>query len=364
MRKFIIFALSAMILFSQCASSGGQSQKETDVPKVKNVILMIGDGMGLSQMYAGFTANKGSLHLERCTHIGLSKTYSADNYVTDSGAGGTAIACGVKTKNGVIGLDANGNAAKSMLEYAAENGLSTGIVVSCDATHATPASFIAHQPKRSMEAEIAADYLKTDFTVFIGGGRKNFEERKDGDNLVTKLKAKNYQVTYTLDDAKKVTSGKLMGFVADKHPAAYPERGEMLPEGVATAINILKQNEKGFFLMVEGSQIDWACHNNDQKALENEMLDFDRSIKVALDFAAKEPGTLVIITADHETGGVATNDGNLSSGELNAAFTTTGHSGVMVPIYAFGTGAELFTGIQENTGFLDKVLKLYQISKK
>ena len=359
MRKFIIFAFAAIVLFAQYAD--GQSKKTAAAPKVKNVILMIGDGMGVSQMYAGLTANKGSLDIERCTHTGFSKTYSADSYVTDSGAGGTAIACGVKTNNGAIGVDVNGKPVKSMLEYAAEKGLSTGIVVSCDATHATPASFIAHRANRNMEEEIALDYLETDFTVFIGGGRKRFEERSDNINLSEKLKAKGYQVTYTLDEAKKVKSGKLMGFVADKHPAAYPKRGELLPEGVATALNILKRNDKGFFLMVEGSQIDWACHDNDQKALENEMLDFDRSIKVAFDFAAKNPGTLVVITADHETGGVALNRGNMAKGEFTAAFTTKGHTGVMVPIFAFGTGAEKFTGIQQNTDFLAKILELYGI---
>ena len=164
---------------------------------------MIGDGMGLSQMYSGLTANKGNLNIERCQFVGLSKTQSADNYVTDSAAGGTAIACGSKTNNGVIGMDADSTHLKSLLEYAAEHGLSTGIVVSCDVTHATPASFIAHQVSRNMAEEIAADYLKTDFTVVIGGGRQRFENRTDKLNLTDSLKMKGYQVAYDMDEVNK-----------------------------------------------------------------------------------------------------------------------------------------------------------------
>jgi len=132
---------------------------------------MIGDGMGVSQVYAGLTAKKGTLHLEQCQFVGFSKTYSANNYITDSAAGGTAIACGTKTKNGAIGVDPDGNPVKSVLEYAAENGLSTGVVASCSITHATPASFVAHQSSRKMEEEIAVDFVNSDITLFIGGGK-------------------------------------------------------------------------------------------------------------------------------------------------------------------------------------------------
>jgi alkaline phosphatase len=327
--------------------------------EVKNVIVMIGDGMGVSQVYAGLTANKGSLNLEQCQYVGFSKTYSASDYITDSAAGGTAIACGVKTTNGTIGMDAWGNPVPSILALAAKNDLSTGIVVSCDLTHATPASFIAHQPKRSMEEAIAADYLPSGVTVCIGGGRKNFENRTDGKNITQQMKAKGYQVAYAMDEVAKVTSGKLLGLLAEQHPAAYPERGNMLPDAVTAALHILKNNEKGFFLMVEGSQIDWGGHANNQEQIINEMLDFDRAIKVAFDFAEKNPNTLVVITADHETSGLALNGGNLETGEVNAAFTTKGHTAVMVPVFAFGVGAQEFAGIYQNTEFLPKLLKLY-----
>lgn len=346
------------LLFVFCSFNCSSQEQE-----VKNVIIMVGDGMGVSQVYAGLTANKGSLHLERAQFTGFSKTYSADNYITDSAAGGTAIACGTKTKNGSIGVDANGKPVKSMLEYAMENGMAAGLAVSCDVTHATPASFVAHQAKRSMAEEIAADFARSGLTVFIGGGRKNFENRKDKVNLSERLKEKGFAIAYTMDDAKKVTSGKLAALVAEEHPAAYPERGNMLPDGVQTALNLLKGNKKGFCLMVEGSQIDWAAHANKTKETIDEMLDFDRAVKVAFDFADANPNTLVIITADHETGGMSLTGGNMKNGEVKAEWGTKGHSAVMVPVFAYGAGAKDFTGIYQNTDILPKVLHLLRITK-
>ena len=354
----LLLLLSLSFLLVQCKSVVATGDKQP----VKNIILMIGDGMGTSQIYSGMTRNKGSLNMEKANVIGFSKTYSANDYVTDSAAGGTAIACGIKTDNGMIGQDPDGNPIKSMLAYAAENDLSTGIVVTCGLTHATPASFIAHQPKRSMYEEIALDYLNVPFTVAIGGGRKHFEERQDERNLTEELKAKDYQVTYTLEDTKNISSGKLIALLADGHPATYPERGELLPEGVAKALDILSQNEKGFFLMVEGSQIDWGGHANDTEYIINEVIDFDNAVKVAFDFADKNPGTLVVITADHETGGMALLGGDFDSGEVTAKYTTGGHSAVMVPVIAYGSDAQEFAGFYQNTDILEKILKLYGFS--
>lgn len=359
-RLSLIVVLSVFCV--QWSVSGNKTGQET-APQVKNVIVMIGDGMGVNQVYAGLTANRGVLHLEQCQFVGFSKTYSANSYITDSAAGGTAIACGVKTDNGAIGVDTDGNPVKSILEYAAENGLSTGVVASCAVTHATPASFVAHQPSRKMEEEIAADFVNSGITLFIGGGKKYFDARSDNQNLLDTLKAKGFQVALTLDDVKKVTTGRLAGLVADEHPAPYPERGEFLPESVEAAINLLKNDDKGFCLMVEGSQIDWACHANEKEATVNEMLDFDRAIKVAFDYADQDPNTLVIITADHETGGMTLTGGDLSTGKVEAVYASKGHTSVMVPVFAYGAGAIEFAGIYQNTDILTKILKLYGFAK-
>ena len=155
--------------------------------KPKNIVLLIGDGMGVSEVFAGLTGNKGHLFLENCKHIGFSKTQSSDNYITDSAAGGTALSAGVKTYNGAIGVDAAGNPVKTIVEEASEKGLATGLVSTSAITHATPASFIAHQASRSSYEDIAADFLKTDIDVFIGGGLEHFTKRNDGRNLVDEL---------------------------------------------------------------------------------------------------------------------------------------------------------------------------------
>lgn len=329
----------------------------------KNVIFLIGDGMGIAQIYAGMVANGNRLSLERCKYSGFSKTYSANNFTTDSGAGGTALACGVKTKNGMIGMNPDSVAVQSILELAHKNNLSTGIVVACAVTHATPASFIAHQINREMYDEIAADYLKTDINVFIGGGRKCFEDRTDGRNLIDELKEKKYQIAYNLDEVKAIKAGKLAGLLYEDQNPGMPERGTMLPDASVAAINILSTNKKGFFLMIEGSQIDWACHDNNLGQVIKEVLDFDQTIGRVLDFAKKDGNTLVIVTADHETGGMAILNGQFGSDKLNASFAAKNHSGVPVPVFAYGPGAENFSGFMENDSFKGKIEKLLKLKK-
>lgn len=328
--------------------------------KPKNIILMIGDGMGVSQVYAGMTVNHGKLNLERCTYIGFSKTYSADDYITDSAAGATAMSTGKKTKNGFIGVDTAGNELKTILEIAEDNGLATGLVATSSITHATPASFIAHYPDRHNYEILAKHFLDTDIDVFIGGGKNNFEKRKDTEDLIKELIKKDYLITDSLEQIINIQSGKLAGFISKEHPKSIVDgRGDMLEIASNTAINILKNNRKGFFLMIEGSQIDWGGHENNTEYVVSEMLDFDKAIGKVLDFARDDGNTLVIITADHETGGMGLNHGDFKSGEINAEYTTHGHTGVMVPVFAFGPGAENFAGIYENTEIFFKMVTLF-----
>ncbi|MDD4189842.1 MAG: alkaline phosphatase [Mangrovibacterium sp.] len=330
--------------------------------KPKNIILMIGDGMGVTQVYAGFTANKGHLFLENMKTIGFSKTYSASGYITDSAAGGTALATGVKTYNGAIGIDAEGNPVKTILEYAEEKGKSTGLVATAAVNHATPAAFIAHRKDRGMYEDIAADFLKTDIDVFIGGGYKYFTERKDGRDLVEELKQKGYNVEQEMKNVAGVKSEKLAGLVASEHLPHAGERNGMLPLATKTAIDILSRNKNGFFLMVEGSQIDWGGHQNNVSYIAEEMLDFDRAIGKALDFAAKDGKTLIIVTADHETGGFSIFGGDINAGVVTGGFNTGGHTGVMVPVFAYGPGAREFMGIMENTDVAKQLISF--INKK
>ncbi len=331
--------------------------------KPKNIILLIGDGMGVSQVFTGITANKGDLNLCNFKNIGFSRTQSADNYVTDSAAGGTALACGTKTNNGVIGLNADSVEVKSILEYADGNNKSTGLVSTSAITHATPASFIAHQESRKMYEAIAADFLNTDIDVFIGGGSKHFKDREDGKDLTESLATKGYNVAYSLEEVKNVHDGKLAVLTAEEHNDAYPARGNMLVDATEKAIDILSKDKNGFFLMVEGSQIDWGGHQNDASFVAQEMLDFDRAIGKALAFAAQDKETLIIVTADHETGGMGLPGGNMEEGSVEAGFITGHHTAVMVPVFAFGPGAEMFGGIYENTEVFNKMFKAFGFKK-
>jgi alkaline phosphatase len=353
-----------ILLFAIFGAFTLRADNENPEKKARNVILMIGDGMGVSQIYAGMIANHGNLNIERCKNTGFIKTHSASDFITDSGAGGTAISTGKKTYNEAIGVNADSLPEKTILEIAEENGLATGIVVTCPVTHATPAAFIAHQKSRYMYEEIAEDFLKTDIDVFIGGGRDHFVKRRDNIDLTAKLKEKGYKVLFEIDSIKFVKSGKLAALIADINIPPYSDsagiqRGDMLPEATNVALDILSNNEKGFFLMVEGSQIDWACHSNNTEYIVEEMLDFDNAIGKALDFAVREGNTLVIITADHETGGMGINGGSFDKGTVDAGYTTGNHTGVMVPVFAYGPGSEEFRGIYENTEIFEKILNAF-----
>lgn len=351
LRFFLIILCIPTVIF-------GQNKPEVKHPK--NIILLIGDGMGVGQIYAGLTANKGKLNLERSQFIGFHKNQASDEYVTDSGAGATAFAIGKKTYNGAIGVDSAKKSLPTILEIAEKHGLATGLLATCSITHATPASFIAHQPSRSMDEEIAADFLKTDIDVFIGGGRKYFANRKDGKNLIDSLKTRKYQIANSIAEVEKVSTGKLAAFLADEQQPKISEgRGEELLKSTKVALNILKQNKKGFFVMIEGSQIDWGGHANDTEYVINEMLDFDKVIGEAIDFAQKDGNTLVIITADHETGGLAITGGDMKTGKVEAKYVTKGHTGVMIPVFAFGPGAEAFSGIYQNNDIFQKMLKAF-----
>lgn len=354
-----IFLLFASLTISIISFS------QEDTPKVKNIILLIGDGMGTAQIFAGLTANKGSLNIERCSYVGFHKNQAANAYVTDSGAGATALAIGHKSSNGSIGVDAKGVKHNSILETAEKNGKATGLVVTCSITHATPASFIAHQPSRQMVEEIAADFLKTDIDVFIGGGRKHFNQRNDHRNLIDELKTMGYQIANTIEEVEKINTGKLAGFLSDGEPPKMSEgRGDQLLRSTLTTLKILSQNKNGFFLMVEGSQIDWGGHANDTQYIINEMLDFDQAIGAALDFAERDGNTLVIITADHETGGFSLINGDMDTGKVEGKFTTSGHTGTMIPVFAFGPGAEKFSGIYQNQLIYDKMMQAFRFKDK
>lgn len=335
----------------------------------KNIILMIGDGMGLSQISAGMYSNGNKLFLEEFPVIGLQKTYAFDNLITDSAASATAMACGVKTYNGAIGVNADTVSIKSILIEAEEKGLKTGLVATSTIVHATPACFIAHQPSRKMYDEIAADFLKVDIDLFIGGGLKHFNgQRRDEKSLVPLFQSKGYTVSdhtqLELSDFPFSKAEKVAYLTSNDQPLTVESGRDYLKLASTKAAKFLdRKNERGFFLMIEGSQIDWGGHANETNYIINEMKDFNETIGSILKFAKKDKETLVIVTADHETGGFAINPDS-KMGEIKGAFTSTYHTATMVPVFAYGPGAENFSGIYENTAIYEKMRKAFGFSGK
>ncbi len=334
-----------------------------------NIIFMVGDGMGLTQITAGMYSNGNKLNLERFPVIGLHKSYSSDNLVTDSAAGATAFSAGQKTYNGAIGVDNDSMALYTILEEAEANGLPTGMVSTSTIVHATPASFIAHQAQRSYYEAIAADFLKTDIDLFIGGGKKYFDRREDNRDLLAELKAKGYQVSnYFEQPLDKVNVNYQTNFAyltSDSDPLTVEQGRSYLKPASIMACDFLDKRAKGagFFLMIEGAQIDWGGHANNSQYIITEMIDFDNAIGAVLDFAARDGNTLVIVTADHETGGYAINPGSTRD-SIIGAFTSTYHTAALIPVFAFGPGSQLFNGIYENTEIYHKMRDAFGFGDK
>jgi alkaline phosphatase len=334
--------------------------------KPENIIFLIGDGMGLSAVSAGFYYSDSPSQFYRFKTIGLQKTNSATHKVTDSAASGTAMATGIKTYNGAIGVDTTKKAVTNITEVVSKRGWSTGVVATSTISHATPASFYAHVEQRSNEPEICAQLLTSEIDFFAGGGAGHFTSREDGRNLLEEAVEAGFQVdTVELKSSRVLHPKEKYGFLLNAGAMPNAEvRGSFLPDASALAIEHLSGNKKGFFLMVEGSQIDWAGHANDSDYLLGEQLDFEKVIKVAMDFAEKDGNTLVVVTADHETGGftlAAKKDeesGRDDYVEIGPRFATGSHSATLIPVFAYGPGADSFEGIYENTEIFEKMKAL------
>ncbi|HOE14856.1 MAG TPA: alkaline phosphatase [Candidatus Saccharicenans sp.] len=288
--------------------------------RVKNVILLIGDGMGVSTMSLARWYKDGQPLSWDQYVCGLVRTYSADEAITDSAAAATAMATGHKTKTGFLSVlpdEMNRAPVATVLEGARLSGKSTGLVVTCNLQHATPAAFAAHYPRRSDFEAICEQMVYNQVDVLMGGGLKYFTGRKDREDLLQVLKQKGYTIITSPDGLKSVSSSRLAGLFAEVD-LAYdldrdPTREPSLAEMTETAIKALARNKNGFFLMVEGSKIDWANHDHDPVASVRDMMAFDRAVRVALDYALKEKNTVVIVVADHSTGGLTIGNDRSSS---------------------------------------------------
>lgn len=327
--------------------------------KVKNVILMIGDGMSLMHVYTAWAANRGKLWLENAQATGLSKTWAVKKLVTDSGSGGTSLATGVKTVYHAVGVDPEGKPLTSLVDVAKELGKDAGMAVTCRLWDATPCDFCCHNIDRDKEEELVGDYPTSGVDFVFGGGAQKFTNRKDGRDIFKELQKKGYHVSRTLDDFFAYDkNSRIFAVPYDKDTPLPDERGDLLARASMKGISLMNQNKNGFFMMIEGSQLDDYGHFNQLDLLMKETLDFDQTVGEVMKWAAKDGETLVVVTADHETGGLTLVNGNKDKGRVECCFSTKDHSGAMVPVYAFGPGAENFTGIFENTDVFKKIKKL------
>jgi alkaline phosphatase len=346
---------------STTSVSGATSVGE--IPKAKNIIFLIGDGMGLTQISAGMYLNGNKTSLEKFPVIGIHKSHSQNNLVTDSAAGATAFASGVKTVNGAIGMDHLGQVHETILEEAERKGLATGLLTTSTIVHATPAVFISHVRSRRLYEDIALDFMKTEIDLMIGGGKAYFTRREDGKDLYENLRGRNYYVAdyfdTSIEEIEVQGNENLAYFTSDKDPLPREQGRDYLIPATELSLNFLENRaSKGFFIMIEGAQIDWGGHANDESYVVDEFLEFDKVIDLCYEFAKKNGETLVLVTADHETGGMAINPESTMR-DLITAFTTGGHTATMIPVFAFGPGASRFSGIYDNTKIYDKMRQAY-----
>ncbi len=338
---------------------GTVNVEQTKKKKVKNVIFMIGDGMGLEHISTAWVLNGGHLNLDNCVYTGFSRTYATDKLITDSCQGGSALATGVKTKYGYMGLDPEGNPVNSALRYAQQKGMKTGIAVTCRVNDATPIDFCGHSADRHEEEAIAAQYIDAGLDFLSGGGIQFWNRREDGRNLVEEIQAKGYDFAFTREEMENSDADRIVALLGDTELEPALERGDYLEKAAMKAIETL-DNKKGFFLMIEGSCIDDWAHKQKVGYMAEELFDFDRTIGRVLEWAEKDGETLVIITADHNTGGLTLIGGSLEERSVKVHFSTMGHNGICVPVFAYGPRAWEFEGIHENAEIgqiVKKILK-------
>ena len=354
---------SSILLFVLigCASEEVvQSAEETSKQQKLNIIFLIGDGMGLSQMSSAYFFGEGEPNFSRFPVVGLSKTPSGSHKITDSAAGATAFSCGKKTYNGAIGVDMDTSTVETIIEELSSKGWNTGVVSTSSITHATPASFFAHVSSRMMQEEIAKQLSYSEIDFFAGGGYKWFCNRSDSLNYADTLAANGFILDTNSIDTQWEGGDKKPAYLLapDGLIPKHMGRDDFLPNATYRAIEHLSAKESPFFLVVEGSQIDWGGHANVGDYVIEEVLDFDKAVGVALDYAVQQGNTLVVVTADHETGGF-TMASELKIGPYKTMysdynsivpeFSTGGHSSTMVPVLSYGPKAHLFNGIYENT---------------
>jgi alkaline phosphatase len=323
---------------------------------VKNLIILIGDGTGLAQWYAGYTANNQSLNVFNMMQIGLSKTSSYDNYITDSAPGATAISSGYKGNNRSVGVDHTGVAHPSLTELVARQGWKTGIITSGDMRDATPAAFYGHRAERSDFPGMLQDLVNAPIDILAGAGA--IQKDPAYTDLVKKFVVSTSASLADWSQAKPL-------IIADSLAALRSAKGRnnWSLQVFEKSLQRLSKNKNGFLLMLEGGQIDHGGHANVLPDVVTELKDFDQVVGAAMRFADSNGETLVIVTGDHETGGLTLTAGDYSRNFISGQFSTGDHTAIPVPVFAYGPQSQLFRGVYENTAIFHKILKALRLNK-
>ncbi|MBQ0127290.1 MAG: alkaline phosphatase [Bacteroidales bacterium] len=328
--------------------------------KIKNVIYMIGDGMGMNQVEAGYYANRG-LTVMNIKNLGFITNHAKDQFTTDSAAGGSALATGKKHSNRHIAADDEGNPYPSLTDYFSDLGKTTGVLTLGHMVDATPTAFYGHNVERDESDDLTVDLLESNVDILCGCGMGDFVRRHDGrTNLLGELKDAGFSI---IEDYAQIDEqdGKVICIDNRMDDSANEQNLSLLADATRETISQLQKMDKknkGFFLMVEGAKIDYAGHSMCLPGSILEMLSFDLAIKEALKFADQNGETLVIITADHETGGLVILDGDESTGRVMGLYFGNDHTPTMLPVFAYGPHSNDFQGIYKNTDIADKVRNL------
>ena len=352
--------------------------------KPKNIILLISDGMSLTQV-STYRLLKGGpnerIAVDKFPVSGIVLTHSENAIVTDSASSATAFSTGRKTNNGALGLDEDNKILENFTEIIDRYGYVSSLISTSEVTHATPAAYASHVDLRWKTDEISLQMMESNVMTILGGGRHFFlpedlgGKRSDGLNLLEQMESSRMVMTEKkeLDSFDHSDLGKVVGLFADEalrdkekpeNHVFEPSSSEMLNFAINRSEKFNENGCKGFFIMLEGSQVDWAGHANDLNYLKREMQDFDEAVELALDYAIQNPDTLVIATADHETGGLlieSSSPTDYTAPEVKFSFNTGigygSHTGVPVPVYAYGPGSENFTGTLDNTDIFYAMLE-------
>ena len=322
--------------------------------KAKNIILFIGDGMGPNQVALARLSKGGVNHrlsFENFPVTGIVLNHSAQNLYTDSAAAATAWAAGVKTNNGYLSVDPDHKFLPTIPELLSTKGYLSGLVATSSITHATPAAFYAHINSRSKHKKIAQMLVESDIAIALGGGSEFFKLPLT-DQAIHLIDNGN-----SLDQDNLTQHARVLGLFGEDgldRRLAPPTQLKMT-EKALDFLDLKTSNCPGFFLMSEGSQIDWAGHDNNVKYMLSEFADFDESVAAAIEFAKNDKETLILVTADHATGGLVLQKPRGSS--IRAQWTTTSHDLASINIYAYGPGAEKFSGVMDNTEIFDRMLQ-------